>query len=275
MKKNLTLAVILWLGTVLLAWCQKNVDETVIDEEVIETSNNAQSLDLWGLISLTENNFPRAYFLSQFNSADNLIWEEKYHVYTIEELWFLTPEYSNMVDREVTGSGIEDDMIYTTVKATLDDGKQIDVLYIVDPVTNNFVAASIEDGDIISNYQFSYSVESLTYEDLEDIAGSYKFPESSTYSIFNMETQEATTWEVVYLDDTPHNLTNLTPDFPAIKEYKLNNSGIEDGMVYTHFDVVFEDDTTGNILYINNPESLRFVAATVESEGNTVNYQYN
>jgi hypothetical protein len=84
-------------------------------------------------------------------------------------------------------------MIYTTVKATLDDGKQIDVLYIVDPVTNNFVAASIEDGDIISNYQFSYSVESLTYEDLEDIAGSYKFPESSTYSIFNMETQEATT----------------------------------------------------------------------------------
>jgi hypothetical protein len=46
-------------------------------------------------------------------------------------------------------------------------------------------------------------------------------------------------------------------------------------MVYTHFDVVFEDDTTGNILYINNPESLRFVAATVESEGNTVNYQYN
>ena len=275
MKKNLTLAVILWLGTVLLAWCQKNVDETVIDEEVIETSNNAQSLDLWELISLTENNFPRAYFLSQFNTTDNLIWEEKYHVYTIEELWFLTPEYSNMVDREVTGSGIEDDMIYTTVKATLDDGKQIDVLYIVDPVTNNFVAASIEDGDIISNYQFSYSVESLTYEDLEDIAGSYKFPESNTYSIFNMETQEATTWEVVYLDDTPHNLTNLTPDFPAIKEYKLNNSGIEDGMVYTHFDVVFEDDTTGNILYINNPESLRFVAATVESEGNTVNYQYN
>jgi hypothetical protein len=35
-------------------------------------------------------------------------------------------------------------------------------------------------------------------------------------------------------------------------------------MIYSHFDVVFDDDTTGNILYINNPELLNFVAATVE-----------
>jgi hypothetical protein len=36
-------------------------------------------------------------------------------------------------------------MIYTLVDATLDDGKKIQVLYIVDPVTNNFVAANVED----------------------------------------------------------------------------------------------------------------------------------
>jgi hypothetical protein len=34
------------------------------------------------------------------------------------ELGYLTPEYSDITDREVINSGIEDDMIYTEVKAT-------------------------------------------------------------------------------------------------------------------------------------------------------------
>jgi hypothetical protein len=45
-------------------------------------------------------------------------------------------------------------------------------------------------------------------------------------------------------------------------------------MIYTNFDVVFEDWTTGNVLYINDPETLNFVAATVESQGHSINYQY-
>ena len=72
------------------------------------------------------------------------------------ELGYLTPENTKMIDREVTSSGIEDGMIYTMVKATLDDERQIDVLYIVNPETLDFVAANIEDGDITTNYQFSY-----------------------------------------------------------------------------------------------------------------------
>ena len=69
-------------------------------------------------------------------------------------------------------------MIYTMVKATLDDERQIDVLYIVNPETLDFVAASVEDGDTTTNYQFSYdNIESLTYEDLEGIAET-NFPTS-------------------------------------------------------------------------------------------------
>ena len=230
-------------------------------------------MDLEGLINIMENNFPKAYTFTKYNMATNKSEGEGTHVYTLDELGFLTPEYSNIVDREVTSSGIEDDMIYTMVKATLDDGKQIDVLYIVDPVTFNFVAANIEDGDITTNYQFTYFVESLTYADLEEIAKSY-FPASSTYTITDLATEETTEKENLYHEDTPHNLVNITPDFAPIKEQTLLSSAIEDGMIYTNFDVVYDNGTTGNVLYINNPESLLFVAATVESEGMSVNYQF-
>ena len=190
------------------------------------------------------------------------------------ELGYLTPEYSNIVDREVTSSAIEDGMIYTMVKATLDDGKQINILYIVNPETLDFVAASVEDGDITTNYQFSYdNIESLTYEDLEGIA-EMNFPTSSTYTIVDLATEETTNKENLYHEDTPHNLINITPDFAPIKEQTLLSSAIEDGMIYTNFDVTFDNDTTGNVLYINDPETLNFVAATVESEGMSVNYQF-
>jgi|GEM_PF-4930193 hypothetical protein len=36
-------------------------------------------------------------------------------------------------------------MIYTIVKSTFDDNRVIDILYIVDPTTYNFVAASYND----------------------------------------------------------------------------------------------------------------------------------
>ena len=245
-------------------------------EENPENSNEpaVTSLELGDLINIMENNFPKAYTFTKYNMATNESEGEGTHVYTLDELGFLTPEYSNIVDREVTSSGIEDGMIYTMVKATLDDGKQIDVLYIVDPVTFNFVAANIEDGDITTNYQFTYFVESLTYEDLEEIAKSY-FPTSSTYTIVDLATEETTNKENLYHEDTPHNLVNITPDFAPIKEQTLLSSAIEDGMIYTNFDVVYDNGTTGNVLYINNPETLNFVAATVESEGMSVNYQFS
>jgi len=312
MKKSLFLSLLL-IGGIALAWCQKTewepevseskypvaeqvcVDngwEVTVDEEgadicllggraiyLADMEENteewaATSLDLGELINIMENNFPKAYTFTKYNMATNESEGKGTHVYTLDELGFLTPEYSNIVDREVTSSGIEDGMIYTMVKATLDDGKQIDVLYIVDPVTYNFVAANIEDGDITTNYQFTYFVESLTYADLEEIAKSY-FPASSTYTITDLATEETTEKENLYHEDTPHNLVNITPDFAPITEQTLLSSGIEDGMIYTNFDVTYDNGTTGNVLYINNPESLLFVAATVESEGMSVNYQFS
>ena len=276
MKKVLSLVAVLTVWSLVLTGCNKteNVNEENIDETPVVETAQKQSLDLGDLIGLIENHFPKSYEYSVFNRTDNLIENEWRHIYNRMELGYLTPENTKMIDREVTSSGIEDGMIYTMVKATLDDEKQIDILYIVNPETLDFVAASVEDGDITTNYQFSYdNIESLTYEDLEWIA-EMNFPTSSTYTVVDLATEETTNKENLYHEDTPHNLVNITPDFAPIKEQTLLSSAIEDDMIYTNFDVTFDNDTTGNVLYINDPDTLNFVAATVESEGMTVNYQF-
>ncbi len=279
MKKVLSLVAVLAVWTLVLTGCNKteNVNEENVDETPVVEETSKTSLDLGELIGLIENHFPKSYTFTKFNMASNESEGSGKHVYNRMELGYLTPENTKMVDREVTSSGIEDGMIYTMVKATLDDERQIDVLYIVNPETLDFVAASVEDGDITTNYQFSYdNIESLTYEDLEGIA-EMNFPTSSTYTIYHPETEETFTGENLYMEDTPHNLTNITPHFGTIVEENPLSSGIEDGMIYTNFDVTFDDGASANVLYINNPESLNFVAATVQLSGEnpSTNYQFN
>jgi hypothetical protein len=88
---------------------------------------------------------------------ENLIGDEGDVVYPEDfSHTLLIPDHATMASREVLSSGIEDGMIYTLTKVTLQDGTEIEVLYINDPVTLNFVAASVENGNITTNYQFSY-----------------------------------------------------------------------------------------------------------------------
>ena len=313
MKKSLFLSLLL-IGGIALAWCQKsdweqevsqypvaeqvcldNGWEVTVDEEwkdicllggraiyLADMEENPEvpaewaktSLDMGELIWLIETHFPKSYTYTKYNNATNESEGEWKYVYDRMELGFLTPENHHMIDREVTSSGIEDGMIYTEVKGTMDDGRTINVLYVVDPETLNFVAANVEDGDITTNYQFSYdNIESLTYEDLEGIAEN-NFPSESTYTVVDLATEATTTGENVYMEDTPHNLVNITPAFPATTSQELLSSGIEDGMIYTLLDVSYENGTTGNVLYINDPETLNFVAATVDNAGISTNYQF-
>jgi hypothetical protein len=61
-----------------------------------------------------------------------------------------------MASREVLSSAIEDGMIYTNTKVTLQDDTEVNILYIVNPETLDFVAANVENGNEITNYQFVY-----------------------------------------------------------------------------------------------------------------------
>ena len=56
----------------------------------------------------------------------------------------LIPEHATMASREVISSGIQDGMIYVETKATLQDDTEIDILYVVNPETMQYVAANVE-----------------------------------------------------------------------------------------------------------------------------------
>ena len=129
-------------------------DESVDVElpEWAKTSLTNEELD-----EIAETNFPKGYSYSTFNMAENLVGDNGDVIYP-EDLShsLLIPEHATMASREVISSGIEDGMIYTLTKITLQDDTVLDVLYINDPVTLNFVAASVENENISTNYQFTY-----------------------------------------------------------------------------------------------------------------------
>ena len=70
------------------------------------------------------------------------------------------PEYENMTSREVTSSGIEDDMIYTLADITLNDGTVLHALYVNEPDTLFCRAISIQNGDLTTLYSnFVYDAD--------------------------------------------------------------------------------------------------------------------
>lgn len=137
MKKVLFWFVALF-SAIALAWC------TV-------TSLTEKKLD-----KLTETHFPKWYTYTVYNedTEETHTWEYTYPEDLDHSL--LLPIHATMASREVRSSGIEDDMIYTDTKVTLQDDTEVDVLYIVNPETLDFVAANVENGSETTNYQFFY-----------------------------------------------------------------------------------------------------------------------
>jgi hypothetical protein len=65
-----------------------------------------------------------------------------------------------MVSREVTSSGIEDDMIYTLTNITLEDGNVLHVLYVNEPDTLFYRAISIQNENLTTLYSnFVYAAD--------------------------------------------------------------------------------------------------------------------
>ena len=166
MKKSLLLCILL-MGSIALAWCQKVSQEWEVSESqypVAEADNVDFNLPEWAKTSLTnaeldelaETHFPKSYTYSEYNSEteESNTWEYIYQEDLSHTL--LIPQHATMASREVVSSGIEDGMIYTLTNVTLQDDTVISVLYIVDPVTLDFVAANVENWNTLTNYQFAY-----------------------------------------------------------------------------------------------------------------------
>lgn len=126
------------------------------NEEWEEITVSDEKLTIEDLDKIDENNFPKGYTYTVYNSADesNYGWDYTYPEDISHTL--LIPEHATMASREVLSSGIEDGMIYTLTKVTLQDETEIQVLYIVNPKTKDYVAATVENGTTTTNYQFIY-----------------------------------------------------------------------------------------------------------------------
>ena len=97
------------------------------------------------ITDLFKTHFPKSYTYSNFNITTNLIEDEGEHTYTDEEAGVLTPKHSEIQESQIISSGIQDGMIYTDTLATLENGNFINVLYVIDPDTLNFVASNVAD----------------------------------------------------------------------------------------------------------------------------------
>lgn len=138
--------------------CKKGeiVYNTVNEEDYVLPEWAKTSLTNEELDELAETNFPKSYTYTTYNVETQ---ESNNGEYTYPEdisHTLLLPIHATMASREVVSSGIEDGMIYTLTNVTLQDDTVVSVLYIVDPITLNFVAANVENGNEMTNYQFAY-----------------------------------------------------------------------------------------------------------------------
>jgi len=136
------------------------------------------------------------------------------------------------------------------------------------PVEENVVEVEEENFDVELP---EWAKTSLTDDELEWLTET-NFPKWYTYTVYNMETEQSDKWEYTYPEDLDHSL--LLPIHATMASREVITSGIEDGMIYTLTKVTLQDDTEVEVLYINNPVTLNFVAANVENGNETTNYQF-
>lgn len=118
-----------------------------------------------------------------------------------------------------------------------------------------------------------YAKTSLTNEDFDEIDASL-FPISYTYETYNWETWEMTdSGEYTYPEDIDHSL--LLPIHATMIERSIESSSIEDDMIYSSTTATLQDGTIVSILYINNPATLQYVAASVNNGSETSLYTFS
>jgi len=178
MKKNLLLVLSL-SAIILLTGCKQAepVDESnqPLDQDEVTTNVDDEQIDQdhpeWTKTSLTTDDLkhieetlpPLSYVYETYDmKAQSIVNSGSYEVAEWENPVFSIPEYSSMVDREVTNSWIEDDMIYTLATITLDDGSSLDVLYVNEPDTLFCRAIEVINGGqttLYSNFVYAADVE--------------------------------------------------------------------------------------------------------------------
>jgi len=134
-----------------------NVND-VNEVEDTEVENNPgyikESLNNEDLSELEQVLLPVSHKYEKYTFASD--WLAESGEYTYSEWSALLPIIEARTSRDVQTSDIQDGMIYTNTLVTMWDGKQYSVLYVNNPNTLEFVAASVSDDESTVLYSFRY-----------------------------------------------------------------------------------------------------------------------
>ena len=113
---------------------------------------------------------------------------------------------------------------------------------------------------------------SLTENDLVTIEKE-NLPTSYSYQVYEGDSDVSVdSWSYIY---TTSNSESLVPEAKDIVSRKVLSSNLEDGFIYTVAEVTFSDGNTGVVSYINDPDSLKYLATVVKKDGNVVLYNFS
>lgn len=112
---------------------------------------------------------------------------------------------------------------------------------------------------------------SFTMDELKDLEERL-FPVSYSYTTYQKEDWSVVVSGVyVYLPDDKY----LLPVEGYVVEEELSSSEVVNDMVYSMVDAKLDNDNMVSILYINDPQTLKYAFATVYGDDETTLYTFN
>ena len=113
---------------------------------------------------------------------------------------------------------------------------------------------------------------SLTEKDLATIEEE-NLPASYTFQVYKGDADASVdSGSYIY---TTSDSENLIPEYEDVASRKILSSKLEDGFIYTVTEVTFKDGSTAVVSYVNDPDSLKYLATVVEKSGDVVLYNFN
>lgn len=114
----------------------------------------------------------------------------------------------------------------------------------------------------------------LTIEDLDRIE-KYKFPSSYTYSTYNRNDPNAAVeiHEYVYPNNVDHKL--LLPIHENMTNREIISSVMDHDTINTTVNITLKNGEVYPVLYVNNPDTLEYIEASVNTPTNTTIYTFN
>ena len=112
---------------------------------------------------------------------------------------------------------------------------------------------------------------SLTMEELDTLQDKL-FPVSYEYTTYLKEDGSISdTWKYVYIPEDEY----LLPIEKYIVSKEVSSSEIQNGLIYSMVDATLDGWDMVSILYINDPETLKYSFATLYTEKETTQYAFN